>query len=221
MKMKNLTLIFLFAPAALLFSCNKDQDIPGVTYQVRTANPSAAIIASTTGSTLTWNSGYASTVEIEFEAAKEGLEVEYKSEARKKVDLFSSLATLGTIVVPPGTYEDVEFEVEIQPTATDAALQLGGIFKNGSGVSTPVIFKLNETVEIESERENITITDASSLTALSTINLSFLTTGVSEDMLNAATRNSSGAIEISANTNTAIYTIMRDNLKSCGGVEID
>lgn len=219
--MKNLTLCLAAFAAVVLFSCEKTQDAPGITFQVRTANPSATVISTTTGSTLKWTSGYASTVEIEFEASKQGVEVEYKSEAKKKVDLFAPLSTLGTIIVPPGTYEDIEFEVEIQPNATDAALQLNGSFTNGSGVSTPIIFKVRETIEVESERENITITDASSLTALSTLNLSLLTKGVSEEMLNGGSRNSNGAIEISATSNTAIFNIMRDNLKACGGVEID
>lgn len=221
MKMNKLTLSVAAIATFIFMSCKKEQDVPGITYQLRTSNATTSTISGSAGSTLKWTSGYASAVEIEFEAEKDGAEVEYKSAVKQKIDLFSPLTSLGNIVVPPGTYQDVAFEVEIQPGTTDAAFRLNGSFTNGNGVATAVVFTFNETMEIEAERENITITDASSLNALSTLNLSLLTTGVTEEMLNNASRNSSGAIEISATSNTSIFNIMRNNLEASAGVEID
>lgn len=211
----------LSLPAALFFtSCDKDNPAPGITYQVGTSTAATAVIAgNTANSTLKWTSGYANVVEIEFEAESNNVEVEYKSESRKKIDLFAPLSTLGVIVVPAGTYDDVEFEIEVEPVGTEAAFYLNGSYTN-NGIATPVSFKLNAELEIESEQARVTITDGASLTALTTLNLSLITTGVSVTMLDNATR-TNGTIEISATTNTQIYDIILRNLKECGGVEID
>lgn len=228
--MKTNTSILSFALfATLLFGCNKENDTPGITYQLRTSSASASLrtssaSASTIGGTMAgsvqWTSGYASITEIEFEAEKQNLEVEYKSEVRTKIDLFSPLSTLGIIEVPPGVYEEIEFEVEIQQNGTESAFELNGNFTNGGGTVTPIVFKVNTPLEIEAEHSNITITDGASLTALTTLDLSMLTAGVTETMFNNATR-TGGKIEISSTSNPAIYAIMFENLKNISGVEVD
>ncbi len=221
MKTFQIILALTSVASILLFSCKKEENTPVLTYQLKKSSASSGTIAGRImGGSVQWTAGYASVVEIEFEAQKENIEVEYKSEVRKKIDLFSPLSTLGVINVPPGIYNDIEFEVEVQPNGSDAAFQLNGSFTNGSGVITPVVFKLNTALEIESEQSNITIVDGASLTAFTTLNLSLLTTGVTESMLNNATL-TAGVIEISATSNTNIYNIIFDNLRNCGGVEID
>mgnify|MGYP000539456300 CR=1 FL=1 len=205
--------------AILLFSCKKENRPSSINYQVKTSNASAQISARTNGGSLIWSSGYASAVEIEFEAESNNVEVEYKSEAKKKIDLFSPLSTLGTVTIPAGFYKDIEFEVEVQANGSDAAFFLGGTYTNSNGVTTPVTFTLNATLEIEAEKENVTITDEASVNALTTWNLSLVTTGVTESMLNSAAR-TNGTIEISASSNAAIYNIIYNNLRNCGGVEV-
>ncbi|MDZ4070822.1 MAG: hypothetical protein U1C70_03260 [Sediminibacterium sp.] len=221
MKKNNLILSLSVFAFAVFTSCTKEQASgTRLTYELSTRNFSTIVSGSTTGANLVWTSGYASAVEIEFEAAKAGIEVEYKSEARQKINLFSPLSTLGIIFVPPGTYDDIEFEVEVQPNGSDAAFFLSGNFTNGMGITTPIIFRLNSALEIEAEKSNITIASGVSLNALTTLNLSMLTNTVTEAMLNNATR-TNGVIEISATSNTGIYDIIYNNLKTCGGVEID
>ena len=217
-------LSFSVAASLVLFSCKKESTATPnsglFTYKVRTANASSAITQRTMAGILEWTSGYASVTEIEFEAKKQGIEIEYKSEAKQKINIFSPLSSLGIIAVPDGIYEDIEFEVEIQPNGSDAALELKGNFKNGNGVSTPIVLKVSAGIEIESKKENITITNAISHTAITTLNLALIAKGVTEGMFNNATRNN-GTIEISATSNAAIYNIMLNNLKECGGVEVD
>ncbi len=205
----------------VLFSCKKENtSIPGIGYKFKTSNASAPINARVTGGNLNWTSGYASAVEIEFEAAKAGLEVEYKNEVKQKIDLFAPLSTLGVISVPAGTYDDIEFEVEVMPNATDAAFYLSGSYTNATGVTTPITFKLNAALEIEAKKANITITDGGSLNALTTLNLSLLSKGVTESMFDSASK-TNGVIEISATSNAGMYNIIYDNLRNCGGVEVD
>ena len=77
------------------------------------------------------------------------------------------------ITVPPGVYKDIEYEVEVQPNGIDAALQLNGSYTNSNGLTTPVVFKVNTALEIESEQGNVTIVDGVDLTAHTTFNLFF------------------------------------------------
>ena len=220
---KIVLLSFSVATSLLLFSCTKQNtDTPApasFAYKLKPANTSSSI-TGTMGGTLQWTSGYASVTEIEFEAKKQGLEIEYKTEVKQKINLFSPLSSLGLIAVPDGTYDDIKFEVEVQPNGSDAALELKGSFLNGNGVNTPVILKLNAGMEIESKKENIIISNANSHIATTTLNLSLIAKGVTEGMLNNATRNN-GTIELSATSNTPVYEIMLKNLKECGGVQID
>ena len=202
-----------------LLSCTKEKQPSGITYQLKSSSASATISARTMNGSLQWTGGYASVVEIEFEAKNNNTEIEYKSEIKQRIDLFAPLTTLGVIIIPSGIYEDIEYEVEIQPNGTDAAFQLNGNFTNRNGVTTSVVFKVNTALEIESEQTNVTIVDGASLTAITTLNLSLITTGVTESMLNNAAR-TGGVIEISATSNTAIYNILFNNLRNCSGVEV-
>lgn len=218
----NKAILGLSACATLiLFSCKKEgTNSPGIAYQLKTSNSTALTTGRVLGGSLNWTSGYASAVEIEFEAEKAGLELEYKNEAKQKIDLFFPLSTLGVISVPAGTYDDIEFEVELQPNGPDAAFYLSGSYTSASGVRTPVTFKLNATLELEAEKSNITIADGASLNALTTLNLSMLSNGVTETMFNNASK-TNGVIEISATSNTGIYEIIYNNLRNCSGVEVD
>lgn len=211
----------------LLFSCKKNNESSGITYKIKTANRSTAVnranqvssgdvnILGRTMGTITWTSGFASATEIQFEAENENSEVEFESEARHRIDLFSPLAALGNIMLPPGSYKEVEFQVELAPTQTDPALELRGTF-NG----TPVVFRINSALEIESELENVTITQGSDYNAIITLNLSLLTLGVSESALNSALL-TNGEIIISANSNTALYNLMIANLSNLDEVEFE
>ena len=216
------TILYYLAASLVLFiySCSKQKDSSGITYQLKTSNSRSFVTGRVMQGVVQWTSGYASIAEIEFEAESNSAEIEYKTEIKQKFDLFAPLSTLGVINIPPGNYNDIEFEMEVQPNATDAALQLSGVFTNNSGTVTPVVFKLNAALEIEAEVSNVTIAPGNNFTALNTLNISLITTGVTETMLNNATRNG-GVIEISTTSNVDIYNIIFNNLKTCGDVEVD
>ena len=171
MKMKTSHVFLTLAACStlMLFSCKKEKDTNGITYQLRSSSPSGPISGSMLGGTVQWTGGYASVVEIEFEAESNNIEVEYKSEVKQKINLFSPLSTIGVITVPPGVYEDIEYEVEVQSNGTEAALQLNGSYTNSNGLTTPVAFKVSTTLEIESEQANVTIVDGVHLTAHTTL----------------------------------------------------
>ena len=212
MKLKIIS-ILTFSLVFFLASCKKNNDRTGADFKVKTTDRSG-IVGRTEG-TVTWASGFASATEIEFEAKKENIELEFKSEARQRIDLFSPLSSLGFVTIPPGIYKEVEFEIHIFPSAPDAALELRGIYN-----STPIVFRVNTPIEIEAEFEDVTITDGNDFTAIISLNLSLLTMGITDAALSNATL-TNGEIIISATSNTALYNIMIANLKNIDDVEID
>ena len=210
MKLKIIS-ILTFSVVFFLVSCKKNNDPTGANFKIKTTERSG-IVGRTEG-TVTWISGYASATEIEFEAEKENLELEFKSEVRQRIDLFSPLSSLGFVTIPPGIYKEVEFEIHISPTTTDAALELRGPYN-----SSPIVFRVSSPFEIEAEFEDVTITDGNDFTAIISLNLSLLTMGITDAALSNATL-TNGEIIISATSNTALYNIMIVNLKNIDDVE--
>ncbi len=207
--------------SALLFSCSKEKnESPGVSYQMKTSSASAPIGGRVTGGGIQWTSGYVWASEIEFEAENGSTEVEFKTETKQKLDLFAPLSSLGMITIPAGVYKDIEYEIEVAPNGTEAAFQVAGVFTDSTGMATPISFQLNTKIEIEAEQENVTVTDGNNLTALTTLNLSVLTAGITETMLNDAER-TNGTIEISATSNPILWAMIAANLKGCSSVEVD
>lgn len=223
--------ILLMAPVVLAFvACNKNRDASGFDYQVKSGNASTLISASPqSGSgtlarpqgtgTLAWTSGYALVKELEFEAEKDSMKVEFETDLNQKIDLFSPLSSLGVVEVPAGFYEEIEFQIEVGPGSGENALQLDGTYSS-SGLSTPVSFRLNVPLEIESEKENILVAGAANYTALTTLDLSLIATGATDAMFANATF-TNGVIVISATSNTELFQIFYNNLRNCGGVEVE
>lgn len=212
---------------ALLFlvvACKKEKNQSGINMKLKTTGSSRAVgrMAGTdfTGRTtgvFTWTSGFLSVTEIEFEAEKEDddTEIEFKSKTAQRIDLFSPLSSLGFINVPPGLYEEVEFEVHIATTATAPAFELKGTYN-----MIPIVFQLNEALEIEAEFEDVTIAPNADLNAIVSLNLDLLTNGITDAALSAATL-TNGEIVISSTSNVALYNIIRANMNKIADIEVD
>jgi hypothetical protein len=221
MKISLFTSVLLIGSFSFLTSCKKSNTgSSGFTYKLTTSNR-ASVVGRVEAGNISWSSGYGTSNLLKFEAKNgTGTEVEYKSSMAQRVDIFSSLAAaIGTINLPQGTYSEIEFKAELAPSGSDAALELNGTFTSGT-IATPVVFTVSSPLEIKTERNNVVISDNASYTALTTLNLSQLTSGITEVMLNSATK-TNGKIIISASTNTSIYNRMLSNLDSCDEVEFE
>ena len=221
MNTKNIFTAIILSGALFFVSCKKDNNgASGFKYKLTTTNRSNAVGRVEAGN-ITWTSGSAFANQIKFEAKNSGgTEIEYKTSVSQQIDIFSSLAqALGTITLPAGTYSEIEFKAELAPSGSNAALEMNGTFTSG-GITTPVVFTVNSALEVKTERNNVTITDGTSYTALTTFDLSSLTSGITEAMLNAATK-TSGKIIISASSNTNLYNIMLTRLDDCDHVEFE
>jgi hypothetical protein len=220
MKVPNIFLSTAIAVSILFTSCSKNNSNAGsaIKFQVQTINRSA-VIARVTSGNIQWASGYVSATEVKFEAKINSSEVERKSQTAQKLDLMSAITTLGEVTLSPGTYSEVEFKVELNSTATDAALELNGQYTSG-GITTPVTFRVTGLFELKNEKNNVVVTDNSVYKAITTIDLSLITSGVTESMLNSAVR-TNGTILISSSVNSNIYNIIANNLHNSDEVEFE
>ena len=212
MKLKIISILSV-SVVFFLASCQKNNDRTGADFKVKTTSRTGTL--GRTEGTVTWTSGFASATEIEFEAKKDSTELEFKSSAPQRIDLFAPLSTLGFVAIPPGVYKEVEYEIHLSPAPPDAALELRGTYN-----STPIVFRVNTPFKIEAEFNDITITQGNNFTATILLNLSLLTQGITDAALSNATL-TNGEILISATSNTALYNIMLANLKDIDNVEID
>jgi len=185
---------------------------PQMSYELKASNSLVNLPAKMTGTgTIDWTGGLASPTMIKFEAKKGGTEIEYKSALDTTIDLMSSIAaTFGGFTIPTGTYNEIELKIDLSKNGSNPALELDGTFTSG-GVTTPVTVTINDFIEIQTEQHDVTIDSTESFVAVTTLDLSSISAGITETMLNAATV-TGGTIVISATSNRRLYEIIVDNL---------
>ena len=219
MKIQNFFLTTLFISAATLFlvSCKKENSgTPGISYQLQTSNRSSVLGRVASGN-IVWTSGFGNASEVKFEGKGPSGEIQYKSTLQQRIDLFSGISTLGNVTLPAGSYKEVEFKVELNPTATEPALLLNGTYTS-TGPAVPIIFRIATPLEIETEMNNVTVLANNGYNALTTLNLSLLTRGITQTMLDNAVK-TNGTILINSSSNVDLYNIILNNLKECDDID--
>ena len=221
MKIQNFFLTTLFISAATLFlvSCKKENsDPPGISYQLQTNNRSS-VLGRVAAGNIVWTSGYGNASEVKFEGKGPSGEIQYKSTLQQRIDLFSGISTLGNVTLPAGSYKEVEFKVELNPTATEPALLLNGTYTS-TGPAIPIIFRIATPLEIETEMNNVTVLANNGYNALTTLNLSLLTRGITQTMLDNAVK-TNGTILINSSSNVDLYNTILNNLKECDDIDFE
>lgn len=210
---------------------NNDQTSNGnVQYQLVTSNNTGALGQANSsnsgtlrveGGTYSWTSGIGNLTELKFEAKSATSEMEYKTKVKKSVNPFNTLNPLGGVVVPPGTYDKVEFRIHFEPIDTVPALELKGSYTNSAGVTTPIDLKIKSDLEFKFEKSTPTTIDGTSnYSALNSLALNLLFSGISESQLNSATKDSTGTIVISPTVNSNLYKQMLGSVDKMLKVEI-
>ncbi len=218
--------LLMTGAAALLIlgSCKKsgtdDAPASSMQFQLKAANPLVVVnIVAGPGSIL-WTSGSAVATQVKLEAKQNTNQLEFKSSAVQQIDLFASVITgLGNVVIPAGTYTQVEFKITIDQIGNNPALQLNGQYTNGTGGVTPVVFNLNSLFELKAEQNNVTVTGSGSITALTTLDLSIISSGITQALLNSATV-TNGKIVIAATSNINLYNIIINNLQQFHHIDV-
>ncbi len=212
--------LFLLMSIATISSCKKKDDNGSVSIQLRSQNQAVSLSGRTETAALSWVSGSAFVEEVELEVEKDDSETEIETNVGRRIDLMGTVAQLGTIPLLPGRYEEIEVELKLGNTRGDTALVLRGNFVNNSGTSVPVVFFINEAIELKAEAENVVLTGTDDYRLLSTFNLSLLLNGITTSQLNSATL-TNGTIIISKNNNTALFNKILSNIDEMDDVELD
>jgi len=225
--MKSPKLLMTLAAATLLISsCSKNNSgnstdtASSMQFQLKTTNPLVPVNLIAGPATILWTSGTANATQVKLEAKQNASELEFKNSSAQQIDLFASvIASLGNITIPAGTYTEVEFKIALNQNGSSPSLSLNGQYTNASGTVIPVQFILNGLFELKAEQNNVTVTSNSSITALTTLDLSVISNGITQALLNAATL-TSGKIVISAASNSNLYNIILNNLQSFHHVDV-
>ncbi len=190
-------------------------------FKLTTANRTSQVAGRVSSTSIAWTAGHVFADKVEFEAEKDDeFEISYEGRVRRKIDLFASVPQqLTNITIPPGKYDEIGIEIDIANSTADTAIVLRGAYNN-NGQTIPVLFFINELVELEAEAENVIVNDNNDFQALTTFNLAQLTVGITGSTLNAATI-TNGTLIISKTNNQAIYNKILDNLDDMDDVEID
>ena len=217
-------LSFLLAGTLLFASCQKKDnsaaDNSGVSVSMKAVNPSATLQQNANTDALSrvqtvnlqWTSALASVNLLKFEAKSNGSEIEFKSNIRQTIDLFSATNALGNITIPPGSFSEVEFKASLSPSGSTPALVMNGQLVDNSG-TTAVVFQANEAIEIKGEKNNVTLTGTTVHNAIIAMDLSKIVQGISAAELASAVR-TNGTLLITANINSTLYGKIVRNLQN-------
>ncbi len=201
----------------LIGSCKKSDNNtytgqPMINYQMKATNTNYATARTTAGADIVWTSAIAYPDVIKFEAKQDNTEVEFKSKNNGPIDLMASVATtFGGFTIPPGTYDELSLKIDLDRMGDLPILTLSGKVTSGL-VVLPVTIDITQSVELQTEQHDVTVFNDSVYTAVTTLDLSTLTAGITADMLLNA-QLTSGTIMISANSNITLYHMIIDNLE--------
>ena len=196
-------------------SCKKSNNPPpppSVNYQLKATNSSYTLAKNTTTANIVWTSAIAYPDVVKFVAKQNNLTVSFTSTNKGAIDLLAPVPiSFGTFVLPTGNYDGISLKIDLGKTGTVPVLQLGGSFTSGI-VTCPVALVVTNSIELTTDQENVTISNDSTYTAVTTIDLSSLTSGITATMLLNA-QLSGGTIVISADSNHDLYDIVLDHLQ--------
>ncbi|MGN6569496.1 MAG: hypothetical protein ACTHJ0_16170 [Flavipsychrobacter sp.] len=206
----------------LFAACKKDSTTqtaysstgaPQMSYQLKAVNTSSSVGMKRTDSGLiSWTAGMAHPVMVKFEARKGGTQIDYRSAVDTTVDLMGSIvATFGGFSIPTGTYNEIELKIDLDKSGATPALELDGTYTDTSGMSTPVTVQINDYVELQTEQHDVTIDSTETFTAVTTLDLSSISAGITQRMLARASL-TGGTIVISSSSNRMLYEMILANL---------
>lgn len=205
---------------------NEDESTPKIGLEFNTITaPSSLKSAEQETKLISFHSGFITLEEIEFEVEtdNDSVEVDFNMEMNTVIDFATGETTpdISFAVIPAGTYNEMEVEIELQDEGDDPSVVLNGTYIDEDGTAHDIRFEFNsgETFEIEREGTIVFSTNESALAQI-TIDPAAWFTNVSNEQLSAATKDMNGVIVISENQNTEIFETVADGLDLATEVEI-
>lgn len=228
--MKAKSLLLLGSLALGMIACSDDEPTPDqtanksqVNLNFNTVQTSTQVNARTLANTLTFTSGFITIREIQFEAETDTDSVEVNLEQEVKIDFATGSTTpdISGLAFQPGTYREIEVEIELQDNGDQPAIVLDGTFTDADGQAHPIRFEFNSGETFEVEKEGLfTFAEKESVVAQVTFNPNAWFAGVSAEQLSLASKNAEGVIVISSTENTNIFDTVADGLDLATEVEM-
>ena len=227
MKRKALLLFSVLLSSFFLFSaCTKEKNSSDgeIIYKIEPVNMTASIGTTVsesgitlnlpTNSSFTWKAGYLTISELNLEANKDNRDIEFKLKKSSTIDLFKLNQDVGTVHVPPGSYDEIEIELILNKQTTGNVLAISGDYKDESGKITPLEFNFNEGMTFKLQVEDQMINASTDYTGLLTLQLNrFLANLTSLDLITAS-KNVNGIIVVSNTSNIELFSKVRAGFMS-------
>lgn len=238
MKRKNYLLYGAAVALTLgLFACQQKNTAPAssgpssMNVSLRAVNSSYSLSASNTstkaslasGPSITWDTARMVVSRVRFEASlkkmnseEDSVEIDYKWNGPKTVNLLDTTSTFGNFTLQPGLYDEVE--LRISGLKMDAAgkpvFYLHGNYAENDSVTVPIVVKSYQNVIFKTQQDSVNV--ASNLNANITsdvqIYLNKLMANVQPTDLNNAMK-TNGTIVISGSSNMHIFYSILHNLQ--------
>ncbi len=227
MKTKGLFLASLASMLIVFSSCEKNEIVPsGPTFGLdfKTEN-SGFTLKSAAANNLEFTSGHVilESAEFELESETDSIGMEFEIESFITVDFATGETTpdISSIEIFPGTYEEIELELELFDESDLNSILLDGTWTDDEGNTYPVKLELESGQSFELEMEgNIVIEESTALIAWITFDPNVWFSGVTAEELSSATINEDDEIIINAEHNTHIYEKVKEGLDFASEVEI-
>lgn len=162
-------------------------------------------------------------VKFEYETANDSIEYEFDLDQMVLLDYATGETTpdISSINIPAGTYEEVEFEFDLEPLDSEPAIVIEGTFEY-NGQSTPVRFEFNyeDTFELSYEG-SVTLNADITAVAQIEINANAWFANITDAELAVAELDSEGVMVISKDVNSDLFDIASDGLELATDVKID
>lgn len=223
-------LIFGILIAAGIVACSSDDtaDQTQIAVQFNTIQSPLTVSSQTRipTSRLTFDSGFITIVEMEFEAESDNndlLSVEFNLEQNTIIDFATGVSTpdINNVLIPAGIYDEVSVSIELQDETDAPSVVLFGTYLTPTGEAVPVRFEFNsgETFEVEREGRIVFAGDEVAIAQI-TIDPVAWFAAVTDEEMTEASRNAEGVIVISETQNPDIFDIVADGLDLATEVEI-
>jgi hypothetical protein len=207
--MKNCKLVFSMGAMLLLAACSKTENVPNTEMGVQLQTWASPVV----NQLISWNTGTARIGEVKISAYRSANDqIEYGAQVDSSLNIFSPAKSCN-ISIPSVYYQRLTFKTALVPYVNQPALHMEGTY----GV-TPVVFASNSSTEIIAVRDTLQI-DASVYSAITKLDLSQLTNGLSKTDLDAAIL-TNGVMIISASSNPGIFSKMMINLSTAASVTL-
>lgn len=185
-------------------------------FDAKSQTVSSTSKAATQGNFL-FSEGFITLIALEYEAEtdNDSTSVEFELEGAVTIDFATGIPTpdIRTIVIPAGTYEEVEIEVELYDETDDPSVVISGDYTDPNGEVHPVRFEFNSGETFEVEREGtVIISEGQTALAEITFDPSVWFAGVTDEMMAGANKNLNGVIVISETQNSNIFDVVADGL---------